>query len=240
MATPIKFTAEVARIIRHGPDVATYEFHGLSKQPRFKPGQFLHLTIDLYDPSQHWPESRVFTIANGPSRPGFLRLTIAAKGRYTRRIIDQLEVGRKVWMKAPYGHFVVHTAQEQEAVLIAGGTGVTPFVAFMEDALVRGMQGDVWLHYGARRGDLLVFAELARRCAAKFANFHARLCAEEGAGGEVLPGMLSLEEACAPLRSVARAVFYLCGPQTMVKSFASRLGNEFGVRPDNIRFDKWE
>ncbi len=52
--------------------------------------------------------------------------------------------------------------------------------------------------------------------------------------------MISLEEACAPLRSVARAVFYLCGPQPMVELFASRLRNEFGVCPDNIRFDQWE
>ena len=46
-------------------------------------------------------------------------------------------------MKAPYGDFIVRTSQEHDVVLIAGGTGVTPFVAFMEDALVKGLQGNV-------------------------------------------------------------------------------------------------
>lgn len=36
-----------------------------------------------------------------------------------------------------------------EVVLIAEGTGVAPFVVFMEDSLVKGLDGNIWLHYGA-------------------------------------------------------------------------------------------
>ena len=62
-------------------DVATYEFRCLMPRPRWKPGQFLHLALDAYDPSGHWPESRCFTMASGSLEKDHVRLTIAAKGR---------------------------------------------------------------------------------------------------------------------------------------------------------------
>jgi len=223
VATPIKFCAEVTSVARHAPDVATYEFRYLDRRPRYKPGQFLHLALDPYDPSSHWPESRVFTIANGATDRDKIRLTIAAKGRFTRRILNELEPGRRVWMKAPYGEFIVRTDRDGETVLIAGGTGVTPFVAFMEDALVQGIEGEVSLHYGARQPDLLVFKALADCCAARFPSFHVYYYAETGASDGMVPGRISLDRVCSSLEEPARATFYLCGPVEMVDGFRRQL-----------------
>ena len=57
---------------------------------------------------RHWPESRVFTIANGGNQE-LIRLTIADKGRFTGGFSQELKPGSKVWMKAPYGEFIVRT-----------------------------------------------------------------------------------------------------------------------------------
>ena len=157
-------------------------------RPRWKPGQFLHLALEAYDPSGHWPESRCFTMASGSLEKEFVRLTIAAKGTFTRRILAELHPGRKVWMKAPYGDFIVRTSREHDVVLIAGGTGITPFVAFMEDSLVKGLEGNVWLHYGARSQDLLVFRDFAERCARQFPSFRVDCYAESGARVRRSPG----------------------------------------------------
>lgn len=135
MATPTKFQAEVIKIDRHSDDVSTYEFRCLSRRPRYKAGQFIHLSLEPYNPAMHWPESHVFTVANGPSNRELIRLSISAKGEYTRRIIRELDVGAQVWMKGPYGEFIVKTETQRDVVLIAGGTEVAPFVAFMEEML---------------------------------------------------------------------------------------------------------
>ena len=74
-------------------------------------------------------------------------------------------------------------------VLIAGGTGVTPFVAFMEDALVKGLAGEVWLHYGARSRDLLVFRDLAERCAGSSRRF-TRILRRDGRRGRDVAGRI--------------------------------------------------
>lgn len=240
MATPVKFRAEVSRIARHGPDVATYEFRCLDRRPRYKAGQFLHLALDPHDPSSHWPDSRVFTIANGACHRDLIRLTISAKGTFTRRILGELEVGRGVWMKGPYGDFVIRTAPEHEVVLLGGGTGAAPFVAFLEDSLAQGVSDEVWLHYAARRADLLTFAELARQWAAARPNFHLRLYAEEGGEKDVVLGRISLAAVCAALAAPATAHYYVCGPQAMVDAFSQSLRAEFDVATERIHLDQWD
>ena len=155
-------------------------------------------------------------MASGSVEKDRVRLTIAAKGPFTRRILAELQPGRRVWMKAPYGDFIVRTSREHDVVLIAGGTGVTPFVAFMEDAMVKGLEGNVWLHYGARSQELLVFRDLAGRCARQFPSFRADFYAETGASGATIPGRIDLERAVARTGDGKGAVYYLCGPQEMI------------------------
>lgn len=239
MANVIKFRTEVVDVVRHADDVATYAFRYLDRRPRYKPGQFLHLALDAYDPAGHWPESRVFTIARGATDTRTIRLTIAAKGRFTRRILDELSPGRQVWMKAPYGEFIVQASPDHEIVLIGGGTGVTPFVAFIEDALVNGLPGDVWLHYGAREPGLLVYRGLVDR-AGSLAGFHSRFYAESGSEDGILSGRIDLASACKSLRDPRKAVYYLCGPQPMIDAFSARLQSDFGVASNNVRVDQWE
>lgn len=240
MPMPVKFAAEVSKVIRHVPDVATYEFRCLMPRPRWKPGQFLHLALDAYDPSGHWPESRCFTMANGSLEKDIVRLTIAAKGLFTARLLRELEVGRKVWMKAPYGDFIVRTSREHDVVLLAGGTGITPFVAFMEDSLVKGLDGNVWLHYGARSPDLLVFRDFADRCARQFPSFRLECYAEGDAAGATIPGRIDLRRAVACPRNGKAATYYLCGPQAMINAFRARLTGDHGVPESNVKIDAWE
>jgi ferredoxin-NADP reductase len=240
MPMPVKFSAEVTQVARHGDDVATYEFRCLTPRPRWKPGQFLHLALDPYDPSGHWPESRCFSMANGGLEKDRVRLTIAAKGAFTRRILAELQPGRKVWMKAPYGDFIVRASPEHDVVLIAGGTGVTPFVAFLEDALVKGLTGKIWLHYGAREEELLVFREFAERCATCLPTFRLSCYAENGGSGATIAGRIDLARAVDMAGDGRRAAYYLCGPQEMISAFCARLTGEFGVAQDNVRIDKWE
>jgi nitric oxide dioxygenase len=237
MAAAKKLRAEVTRVVRHPDDVATFEFHCPDRFPRFRPGQFLHLALDPYDPSRHWPESRAFTIANGPADRSRLRLTIARKGAFTERILAELKVGQQIWIKAPYGDFVVEEQPGIGSVLVAGGTGVTPFVAYMEGLLERGHCGPVTLHYGARSPALLTYRELAEACAQQLPHFAVRFYVEEGAEGVLVPGRVDLNAVCT--HAEGRHIYYLCGPAAMVESFSRQLRKDRGVADHDVRVDEW-
>ena len=135
MPTPIKLPAEVENIFHHADGVKSFIMKTSKPCPSFKPGQFLHLAIDEYDPSFHWPESRVFSIANSPTRRDKLRITFSVKGDFTERMYSEVKKGDVLWLKLPYGSFSFPEKSGTEIILIAGGTGITPFISFLEYAI---------------------------------------------------------------------------------------------------------
>jgi len=103
--SPVKIEAKVEKISKHTDNVVSYVFTPLKKVPRFKPGQFLHLALDEYDPSSPWPESRVFSIASSSTRRENIEITVSVKGKFTRRIYNEIKSDSIVWLKMPYGDF---------------------------------------------------------------------------------------------------------------------------------------
>jgi len=68
MSNPISIQSKVLSVIHHDDTVSTITLKPSRRLPNFKPGQFLHLALDPYDPTVgFWPESRVFSIAATPS-----------------------------------------------------------------------------------------------------------------------------------------------------------------------------
>ena len=61
------------------------------------------------------------------------------------------------------------------------------------------MAGRVHLHYGARQPELLVFRDLAERCAARFPNFQVNTMPNAARGDGVVPGRIDLVSACRSL-----------------------------------------
>ena len=129
MAVVRRIPCVVGTITDHGERVYSVELEPLASVPSFKPGQFLHLAIDPYDGAGFWPESRVFSIASSPHNRDRLTITYAVKGAFTSRMERELARGSRAWVKLPYGEFTVDAGRD--AVLFAGGTGVTAFTAFL-------------------------------------------------------------------------------------------------------------
>ncbi len=107
MAVTRKLACEVRSVTDHGERVYTVELEPSMPVPRFKPGQFMHLALDPYEPGGFWPDSRVFSIASSPGERHRLTITYAVKGVFTTRMERELAPGVPVWAKLPYGEFMV-------------------------------------------------------------------------------------------------------------------------------------
>jgi len=230
MAVVRKIQCKVERVTDHGERVYTVELAPSAPVPRFKPGQFLHLALDEYEPGAFWPESRVFSIASSPRERDRLAITYAVKGAFTARMERELAVGADVWVKLPYGEFVVDPAKD--AVLFAGGTGVTAFTAFLQ-SLDAQSAPRVLLFYGARTPDLFVYGPLAGACARQVPSLSCSLVDERN------DGRLSVDAAWPAIEATREPTFYLSGPPPMLAALAARL-RERGVAEAAIHFDAWE
>jgi ferredoxin-NADP reductase len=225
-----KILCRVRAVTDHGERVYTVELEPTMAVPRFKPGQFLHLALDTPEPGGFWPESRAFSIASSPEERHRLAITYAVKGAFTARMERELTEGVAVWTKLPYGEFVVDRAKD--AVLFAGGTGVTAFTAFLQSLQpVRATR--VLLFYGARKPDLFVYGPLAEACARAVPALSCSLVCEETGG------RLEIDAAWPAIASLHDPVFYLSGPPQMLEALTTQLRRR-GLSPGEIRTDAWE
>ena len=240
MSISKKVPAIVEKVIKHTDNVCTYVLTPERRCPRYKPGQFLHFAIDNYDPSFQWPESRVFSIANSPTRKKNIKITIAIKGEFTKRMYNEIKEGDKVWLKFPYGDFTFNI-NEKNIVLIAGGTGITPFLSFLEYAIDNNIDSKINLYYGIRSKELLLFEKIISECEKKLINFNKSFYVEEidNIEDKFIKGRLDIEQILNKTDKKENTIFYLSGPVDMVNNFQGFLKNN-GINDSQIRIDKWE
>jgi ferredoxin-NADP reductase len=245
MAVTQKFTCRVERVISHGERVYTLVLRPERPAPRFRAGQFLHLALDPYDPSRFWPESRVFSIASAPTQRDLLQITYSVHGWFTARMEAELAEGGSVWVKMPYGDFVVGGGAD--VVLFAGGTGITAFTAFLE-GLTPDAQQAVTLAYGARTSRLLIYRDVVERCAQKLSAMDVAYFVEHDGDGDprapgeravLNPGRVSVEAIWPRLRRPTDAQYYISGPPAMLRGIAEDLRNR-AIEPEAIHIDAWE
>lgn len=240
MSISVKIPATVEKVNKHTDEVCSYIFRPKKRCPRFKPGQFLHLAIDTYDPSFQWPESRVFSIANSPARRENIKITIAVKGKFTKRMYNEIKEGDTIWLKLPYGYFTFDE-NDKSIVLIAGGTGITPFLSFLEYAVDNKVNSIIKLYYGVQSKKLFLFEKLISECKNSLPNFKKSIYLEKmnNINDKFRKGRLNINQILNETDNKEKTIFYLSGPVEMVNSFKTYLQDN-SINETQIRIDKWE
>jgi NAD(P)H-flavin reductase len=237
VATAQKLRCQVEHIVDHGEHVYTVELRPERPAPRFRPGQFLHLALDEYDPSGFWPDSRVFSIASAPAQRDRLRITYSVRGRFTARMEQELAEDGWVWIKMPYGEFIIEDTSD--IVLFAGGTGITAFTAFL-DGLTPAFRHTVVVAYGARSAELLIYRDALTARAALIPALRICYFVERGEPSpNTAVGRLSVAAIWPRIAAPGQATYYLSGPPIMLKTLAGDLHNR-GIADGAIRIDAWE
>lgn len=245
MAVAQKLGCAVDTIVDHGAHVYTVALRPDRPVPRFRAGQFLHLALDSYDPTGFWPESRVFSIASSPAERERLRITYAVHGRFTARMERELNTGSRVWIKLPYGEFVIDGSRD--VVLFAGGTGVSAFTAYVDSLGAMDEGRSAVLAYGARTASLLIYKDVIDRAAARVPSLDVTYFAEDGPIpspriGEPtrwVPGRISVEAQWSQVPRPHESDFYISGPPAMLKAVRADLRAR-DIAAEAIHVDAWE
>jgi len=184
--------------------------------PGHRPGQFAFVRFDPHE------AAHPFTIASADHGDRLVRFHIKALGDYTRSLTGHLQVGQPVTLEGPYGRFDLARCQSRRRqVWIAGGVGVTPFLAWLEALQAEpacGQSAD--LHYCTRHtGDDPFVTRLETLCASLPG---VRLWVHDSSAGD------SLE--AAGLGDLRAAEIWYCGPQGLA-DVLRRGFRAMGVRP---------
>lgn len=239
----------VESVVDHGDGVYSVTFHVSPQLNRFRPGQFVHLALDSFDPAEPlWPESRVFSIASEPNSEE-LKIVYSVKGTFTTRMSHELKEGREVWLKYPYGNFTVdrYIVPSTSIVLIAGGTGMSPFVPYLKSNLLKVDAPTICLVYAIRKLSMFVFKSELLEVIERLSTFSVYLFVEELSKKtelldrriDITVGRPSVECLIAKTSKLASPVFFVSGPPGMIDYFRTGL-LERKVEAERVVVDEWE
>jgi predicted ferric reductase len=209
VARSLRHELHVERVVTEAPGVVSLEIGGrrLDRLPVLS-GQFLHWRFLARG---HWREAHPFSLSAAPDGHR-LRITVKHLGDYTARLAS-LRPGTRVLAEGPSGGLTSAARRRPRAALIAGGVGITPLRALLEDMPAE--PGDIAVIYRApRREDLLFRDELDELSRRRGADLHYLLGEGE---------LLSPERLLDLVPDLAQRDVYVCGPRRMTDATRASL-----------------
>jgi predicted ferric reductase len=201
----------IAAVVPESHDVVSVHVTGrhLDRLPA-RAGQFF---IWRFPGHNHWWPANPFSLSAAPNDDS-LRLTAKAVGD-TSAGLRNARVGTRVWVEGPYGAFTSLHRTRPGALLIAGGVGITPVRALLEEQTA----GDVVVLYRVRdQRDAVLLNEIRHLVATRRGRLHL-LTGRTDAG--VRP--FDPAELHALVPDVAERDVYVCGPPAMTDAVLSTL-----------------
>jgi predicted ferric reductase len=199
----LRHRLEVVRVVDEAPGVVSLEIGGRRlDRLKARTGQFF---MWRFLTRRHWWEAHPFSLSAAPDGRR-LRITVKGLGDYTTSLRD-VPPGTRVIAEGPFGGF---RAAGRRVALIAGGIGIAPIRALLED-----LPGDVAVVYrAAREEDVILRAELDELADRRGADVHYVL------GGDPL----SPERLLELVPDIAERDVYVCGSPAMTEATRASLG----------------
>jgi glycine betaine catabolism B len=232
---PKELTLTVSRLIDETPTTRTLRLVPTDLAlPPFLPGQYTSVTVTVGGVRT----GRPFSISSAPDRIAYWDLTVrrVEGGLVSNYLLDRVKEGDTMSCSGPAGNFYVNPlVHEKTIVAIAGGSGVTPFMSMIREAVDYGRKPAIFLFYGNRGLDDVIFHDELTRIARSNRNIRYIPVIEsppKGYAGQ--SGYISADVIKNEIGDVMGKTFFLCGPQAMYDFCLPELA-KLGVPKRKIR-----
>lgn len=178
-------------------------------------------------------EPHVFTVASSPNSE-YLRFFIRDLGDWTSRLVGTDLIGTKVIVEGPYGCFRPLPGEAGRRVIwVAGGVGITPFLAAIDELPVAAPEERPTLAYCVRRAD-----DAVAICRLRLAEEEGRIRLEmfESSAGRRFAAATSLGELAGG-ESLRGAHVAVCGPASLVVDVATAAHRAGAAEVETEDFD---
>ena len=221
----------IAEIVPEAPGVVSIYVKGRDlEQLRAQAGQYFRWRFFTRD---GWWRTHPFSLS-APVNGRYLRITVKGLGDDSRAL-HGLHPGTAVGLEGPYGLFTANRQRRARVLLIAGGIGITPLRALIEELRVK--RDSLALIYRARSWEDLVFKEeLEKLIRDRRGTIHYIVGQRGTADLPVDP--LSAQTIRRLVPDVESRDVFICGPASMMERLDGIL-RSIGVPPEQIHFERF-
>jgi len=203
----------------------------------FKTGQFITL---------FWPDApgykRAYSLSSCAMDRGFYEITVKREGKMGTRIVDWAKAGDTLGVLPPAGKFLPVYEPDKHLICIAGGSGVTPFRAFVREATRRELETKITVLYSVRTTNDIIFEREFRDLAQENTNFNfyvtcTRLHPEDKWTGR--RGRIDAAWLREQVHDLPNSIFYACGPNPLVEFAEDLVLHGLAVPKAQMKTEKW-
>ena len=200
----------------------------------FLPGQYANLRVPGQE-DQHRAYS-FSTMVSGSDSASFLIRNVPG-GLMSGFLKQRAEPGTQVTLTGPFGSFYLR-APQRPLLLLAGGTGLAPFLAMLDKIAAAGGCGQpIHLIYGVNTDRDIVETERLNDFTRSIAGFSFAVCVVDPNSEQPRKGYVTHHMEPALLHD-GNVDIYLCGPPPMVEAVAQHL-RDVGLKSASFLFEKF-
>lgn len=221
----------VLEVVRETADAHTLVLEPVEGEAfDYRPGQFLTVRVPSERPGG---AARCYSLCSSPHGDDKAAITVkrTAAGYASNWICDHVVAGTELEVLPPAGTFVPTTLDE-DLLLVAGGSGITPVLSILKSVLRAG-RGRVHLVYANRDEDSVIFRD---QLAGLVGEHPDRLCVThwlESVQGR--PDRASLATLLAPY---ADREAFVCGPEVFMDLATAAL-HDLGAGRERVHVERF-
>lgn len=231
------FLARVTQVYQETPRAVTIEFELLEGfRFSYRSGQYVGLSLAIGGTLFQ----RCYSLSSSPDENRYaVTVQKVFHGRVSTYLKDSLKVGDQLYVSDPAGDFVLphDHPEEQRYVMVAGGSGIAPIYSLIKDLLGKNPDIEIQLLYFSRSQEQCIFRRELERLAKTHEGLRVQFHFTRKEGGYHDPAQrLTGEGIMALVSDPASTLFYVCGPNSLVKSCMEGLHGA-GVPETRIRIE---
>lgn len=213
---------------------STIRFSVALDQPElldFLPGQYVNVTV----PGTAETRSYSFSSAPGAAHASFVVRNVP-DGLMSGYLTQRAAPGQEVSFSGPFGSFYLRPLA-RPLLLLAGGTGIAPFLSMLDVMAGKGFTQPVRLVYAVTNDHDLVELAHLDRIAAAHPQFEYVTCVSAEASSHARKGYATAHVEPGWMNG-GDVDLYLCGPVPMVEAVRGWLEST-GVKPAHFYFERF-